>query len=116
MQVHTFPAFPTEYPPSALLGCVRVTDCLSNEEYVAHYPDGEDNDSAYLFLCARPRSLLLPIRVSGQHKIWTLDAAVHQAARASLRPAGATWDARPASGPRRFGSRAPPRSGSSPRA
>ena len=49
MQVHTFPAFPTEYPPSALLGCVRVTDCLSNEEYVAHYPDGEDNDSAYLF-------------------------------------------------------------------
>ena len=26
--------------------------------------------SAYLFMCGRPRSLRLPVRVSGQHKIW----------------------------------------------
>ena len=95
-QVHTFPAFPTEYPTSALLGCVTVTDCLEHDEYVSRHPDGEDNECAYLFMCKRPRTLALPMRISGSHKIWALDTAVAAAARASLRPASATWDARPA--------------------
>ena len=107
------PNFPAEYPPSALLGCVRLRDCLAHEEYAAAHPDGEENGcagllmlglglgstltltltlnlalvltlnltltsilnltlprSAYLFMCDRPRWLRLPVRVSGQHKIW----------------------------------------------
>ena len=95
-QVHTFPAFPTSYPPSALLGCVKVADCLSNEEYVAKDPDGEENGSAYVFVCERPRTLIVPIRITGQHKIWTLPPATAASARASLRPTSATWDAKPA--------------------
>ena len=82
------PNFPAEYPPSALLGCVRLRDCLAHDDYAAAHPDGEENESAYLFMCDRPRTLRLPVRISGQHKIWTLDTAVHQAARASLRPRG----------------------------
>ena len=90
-QVHTLPAFPTSYPPSALLGCVKVTECLSNDEYVARHPkDAEENGSAFIFVCERPRTLIVPIRISGQHKIWALPAATAASARASLRPASAT--------------------------
>ena len=94
-QVHTFPAFPTAYPPSALLGCVTVTDCLSSAEYSARDPDGEENGSAFVFLAALPRTLTVPMRISGSHKIWKLPADIATAARAALRPAGATWDAKP---------------------
>ena len=54
----------------------------------------EENGSAFLFLCEQPRTLTLPIRVSGQHKIWPLEPAIAAAARATLRPADASWDAR----------------------
>ena len=53
-QVHTFPAFPTSYPRSALLGCVTITDCLPQADYLARFPNGEENESAFLFLAARP--------------------------------------------------------------
>ena len=77
-----------------------MRDCLAHDAYAAAHPDGEENESAYLFMCDRPRTLRLPVRISGQHKIWTLDTAVHQAARASLRPRGWKPAAR-AAAPRR---------------
>ena len=88
MQVHTFPAFPTEYPPSALLGCITVVDCLSNAEYVASDPDGEENESNFIFVCTNPRTLPMPMRISGQHKIYALPADLAAAARAALRSGG----------------------------
>ena len=96
-QVHTFPAFPTAYPTSSLLGCVTLTDCLSAAEYAQCHPTAEPNDSAYLFLTADARTLTLPMRISGQHKIWPLDSALAAAACAALRPVSATWDAKPPS-------------------
>jgi alkylated DNA repair dioxygenase AlkB len=94
-QVHTFPAFPTSYPTSALLGCVTITDCLTNEEYVTRFPDAEENESAYVFIATRPRTLRVPQRISGQHKIWQLDAKLALAAVQALRPVSSTWDAKP---------------------
>ena len=94
-QVHTFPAFPTTYPTSALLGCVSVIDCLSHEDYIANDPDGEENGSAYVFICTKPRALSMPMRISGQHKIWPLPSDMAVAAKAALRPVGATWCAVP---------------------
>ena len=44
------PNFPAEYPPSALLGCVRLRDCLAHEEYAAAHPDGEENGCAGLLM------------------------------------------------------------------
>eukprot|EP00966_Prymnesium_polylepis_P171647 3968595-Prymnesium_polylepis.1 len=46
-QVLTFPAFPTSYPVSALLGCVTVVDCLAHDDYVKAHPEGEENESPF---------------------------------------------------------------------
>ncbi|CAF4914770.1 unnamed protein product [Pieris macdunnoughi] len=71
--------FPTFYPTACLLGCVNVDDCLPQEEFQKQYPDG-DSDSPYVFVCSNPVSLRLRFPVKGQHKIWTLDKSIHQAA------------------------------------
>jgi alkylated DNA repair dioxygenase AlkB len=96
-RVHTFPAFPTSYPTSALLGCVSIADCIHRDDYLHRFPSGEDNSSTYLFLTTRPRTIAVPMRVSGQHKIWQLPPEIAQAARKALRPASAVWDAKPPS-------------------
>ncbi|XP_046970213.1 activating signal cointegrator 1 [Vanessa cardui] len=71
--------FPSFYPTGCLLGCVNVDDCLAQEEYSKKYPDGE-SDSPYVFICSNPVSLRLRFPVKGQHKIYTLDKTIHQAA------------------------------------
>ncbi|CAG9563779.1 unnamed protein product [Danaus chrysippus] len=71
--------FPSFYPTGCLLGCVTVDDCLSQEEYAKKYPDGE-SDSPYVFICSNPISLRLRFPIKGQHKIYTLDKTIHQAA------------------------------------
>ncbi|KAM3956674.1 activating signal cointegrator 1 [Aphomia sociella] len=71
--------FPTFYPTGCLLGCVSVDDCLPQEEYQKIYPDGE-SDSPYVFICSNPVSLRLRFPVKGQHKIYSLDKAIHHAA------------------------------------
>merc|ERR1712228_755882 len=47
--------FPTEYPTTALLGCVDMVDCLSNDEYQKQFIETgqstENNGSAHCFLC-----------------------------------------------------------------
>ncbi|XP_072942428.1 activating signal cointegrator 1 [Epargyreus clarus] len=71
--------FPSFYPTGCLLGCVNVDDCLPQEEYEKIYPDGE-SDSPYVFICTNPTSLRIRFPVKGQHKIYTLDKTIHQAA------------------------------------
>lgn len=71
--------FPSFYPTGCLLGCVNVDDCLPQEEYQKKYPGGE-SDSPYVFICSNPISLRLRFPVKGQHKIYSLDKTIHQAA------------------------------------
>ena len=44
---------------------------VSNEEYRDMTPleEREENDSEFLFICRNPKRLILPIGVSGNHKI-----------------------------------------------
>ena len=65
-------SFPASYPSAALLGCVDVVDCVTNAQYTAATPDParrEENGSDFLFVCTKPRTLAIPIRISGDHKI-----------------------------------------------
>ena len=63
--------FPEHYPSSAVIGCVFVEDVLP------YFENDEENGSEYLFICKDARSLPIPIKVKGQHKIWKLDKQTH---------------------------------------
>ncbi|XP_057300333.1 activating signal cointegrator 1-like [Hydractinia symbiolongicarpus] len=79
--------FPKEYPCSALLGCVTVVDCASNEEYFKKHPNcNEESDSPYLFVCENPQQLKIKFSMKGKHKIYKLEPHIHAAARKSLMP------------------------------
>lgn len=60
--------FPKRYPTGCLLGCVNLTDCLSQEEYISRYPQGE-NESPFIFICEDPVLLANYFPIKGQHKI-----------------------------------------------
>lgn len=78
--------FPKEYPTSALLGCVNVVDCLSNEEYFKTHPeDPEENDSPYVMICDNPQQLTIKFQMKGKHKIYKLEPNIHKAAMKSLK-------------------------------
>lgn len=78
--------FPETYPTSCLLGCVTVTDVLSQEDYKKLYPENE-SDSPYVFICEN--AFLLPIYfpMKGKHKIYKMDKKLHQAASKYLEKA-----------------------------
>lgn len=77
--------FPTHYPTSCLLGYVFVTDCLDNEGYVRRFPAEEREESAdFKFICERPKALLFPLQMEGNHKIFKLDRRLWMAARKQL--------------------------------
>lgn len=65
--------WPEHFPSSMLLGCIDVTDCIDQDEYQARCQRGdlvnEANGSSYLFVANNPIQLLVPLRVSGQHKV-----------------------------------------------
>lgn len=60
--------FPEIYPTSCLLGCVTVTDVLSQKEYRELYPEGE-NDSPFVFICENSYMLPIQFPIKGKHKI-----------------------------------------------
>lgn len=60
--------FPSSYPPSCLLGCVTLVDCLPQEEYRKKFPDGE-SESPFVFICDEPKELSLKFPILGRHKI-----------------------------------------------
>ncbi|KAG7210769.1 hypothetical protein KM043_012263 [Ampulex compressa] len=78
--------FTESYPTGVLLGCVTVTDVLSQEEYRKIYPEGE-SDSPYVFICENPYTLPIKFPIQGKHKIYKLDPKIHQAALKSLEKA-----------------------------
>lgn len=75
--------FPEVYPTSCLLGCVTVTDVLSQKEYRELYPEGE-SDSPYVFICENPYMLSIQFSMKGKHKIYKMDKKIHQAASKCL--------------------------------
>ncbi|BFZ02095.1 hypothetical protein BsWGS_05134 [Bradybaena similaris] len=76
--------FPKDYPTGCLLGCVNVEDCLSQDDYREQYPEGE-SASPYVFICSNPQQLIVKFPIKGKHKIYKLDAHIHQAAKKGLR-------------------------------
>jgi len=78
---------PPTYPLSVLLGCVEVTDCLTQEQYRASLgSQAAQSDSPFVFICTKPQLLATPIPISGQHKIWSLEPAMWRRARQLLLP------------------------------
>lgn len=101
---HEDAAPPKSYPNSCLLGCVDVIDMISHEELLerraeynrlkeaglppvphVEYYIYEENESAYSFVCRRPKTLLMPLAMSGEHKIYQLEKSVHEAAKAQVK-------------------------------
>eukprot|EP01053_Blabericola_migrator_P000022 Blabericola_migrator_1__21@NODE_1006_length_5721_cov_24_862575_g414_i2_p1_GENE_NODE_1006_length_5721_cov_24_862575_g414_i2NODE_1006_length_5721_cov_24_862575_g414_i2_p1_ORF_typecomplete_len882_score144_81zfC2HC5/PF06221_13/3_4e14ASCH/PF04266_14/1_3e12_NODE_1006_length_5721_cov_24_862575_g414_i29243569 len=93
------PPFPATWPTSALLGCVDIIDCVPKLEVLERIESGkynrdgrciisrrEDNDSPYLFVCKAPRPLVVPIQMSGNHKLWHLPRYRLPGFQKSLRP------------------------------
>ncbi|XP_011174576.1 activating signal cointegrator 1 [Solenopsis invicta] len=78
--------FPETYPTSCLLGCVTVTDVLSQKEYRKLYPEGE-SDSPYVFICENWYMLPIQFPMKGKHKIYKMDKKIHQAASKCLEKA-----------------------------
>lgn len=75
--------FPKSYPSGCLLGCVEVVDVLPQDQYRVEYPNGESG-SPYVFVCRNPLELFVKFPMKGQHKLYKLDAGVHQTAKKSL--------------------------------
>ncbi|XP_041849448.1 activating signal cointegrator 1 [Melanotaenia boesemani] len=81
------PRFPKDYPTGCLLGCVNMTDCLSQEQFREQFPDTcEESASPFVFMCTNPQELLVKFPMKGKHKIWKLDSHYHQGAKKGLVP------------------------------
>lgn len=84
------PRFPKDYPTGCLLGCVNVTDCLSQEQFREQFPDTcEESASPFVFICTNPQELLVKFPMKGKHKIWKLESHYHQGAKKGLVPSAA---------------------------
>ncbi|XP_041034583.1 activating signal cointegrator 1 [Carcharodon carcharias] len=75
--------FPKDYPTGCLLGCVDVTDCVSQEQYREQFTDQECG-SPFVFICTNPQELLVKFPIKGRHKIWKLDSKIHQGMKKGL--------------------------------
>ncbi|XP_023282500.1 activating signal cointegrator 1 [Seriola lalandi dorsalis] len=84
------PRFPKDYPTGCLLGCVNMTDCLSQEQFREQFPDTcEESASPFVFICTNPQELLVKFPMKGKHKIWKLESHYHQGAKKGLVPSAA---------------------------
>ncbi|XP_068596209.1 activating signal cointegrator 1 [Brachionichthys hirsutus] len=84
------PRFPDAYPTSCLLGCVNVTDCLSQDQFREQFSDTcEESASPFVFICSNPQELLVKFPMKGKHKIWKLESQDHQGAKKGLFPSAA---------------------------
>ncbi|XP_041796020.1 activating signal cointegrator 1 [Chelmon rostratus] len=84
------PRFPKDYPTGCLLGCVNVTDCLSQEQFKQQFPDTcEESASPFVFICTNPQELVVKFPMKGKHKIWKLESHYHQGAKKGLVPSAA---------------------------
>ncbi|XP_069723300.1 activating signal cointegrator 1 isoform X2 [Phaenicophaeus curvirostris] len=77
--------FPSDYPSGCLLGCVDMTDCLSQEQFNEQYPDlSQESSSPFVFICTNPQEMVVKFPIKGKPKIWKLDAKIHQGAKKGL--------------------------------
>ncbi|XP_050164952.1 activating signal cointegrator 1 isoform X2 [Myiozetetes cayanensis] len=77
--------FPSNYPSGCLLGCVDLMDCLSQEQFQEQYPDlSQESGSPFVFICTDPQEMVVKFPIKGKHKIWKLDAKIHQGAKKGL--------------------------------
>jgi len=94
--------FPSTYPPSALLGCCELVNVLSNNGYDSEFQRHrrielakglaiEDSESRYVYQLESPHALILPPRVSGQHKLWKLDSELLNNVQQQLKPVSSKW-------------------------
>ncbi|XP_008335293.1 activating signal cointegrator 1 isoform X2 [Cynoglossus semilaevis] len=82
--------FPKDYPTGCLLGCVHMTDCLSQEQFKEQFPGTcEESSSPFVFICTNPQELLVKFPMKGKHKIWKLESQYHQGAKKGLVPSAA---------------------------
>jgi len=82
---------PQCYPTSALVGLVEVIEVLSAADFDAWRTlprgvrdEGRAHGSGFLFLVERHRRLPVPLKMSGQHKLWRLDQRMASQAFRSL--------------------------------
>ncbi|KFV09347.1 Activating signal cointegrator 1, partial [Pterocles gutturalis] len=62
--------FPRDYPSGCLLGCVDVTDCLSQEQFNEQYPDlSQESGSPFVFICTNPQEMVVKFPIKGKPKI-----------------------------------------------
>lgn len=98
------PPLPESYPTSCILGCVDVkavvVGCDERMEHVASSSASaqraasnsewvfldERNEPEFVILCQRPRRLVVPVRCSGQHKLWRLPSDLAANLPRALRP------------------------------
>nr|XP_058150317.1 activating signal cointegrator 1 isoform X1 [Dasypus novemcinctus] len=77
--------FPSDYPSGCLLGCVDLTDCLSQKQFKEQYPDiSQESDSPFVFICTNPQEMIVKFPIKGHPKIWKLDSKIHQGAKKGL--------------------------------
>ncbi|XP_072201530.1 activating signal cointegrator 1 isoform X3 [Excalfactoria chinensis] len=77
--------FPSDYPSGCLLGCVDITDCLSQEQFNEQYPDLiQESGSPFVFICTNPQEMVVKFPIKGKPKIWKLDSKIHQGAKKGL--------------------------------
>ena len=79
-----FVEFPESYPSGALLGCVDIVDCVTQDEYQKMDGDRSESGSEFVFICENPMELLIKVPVKGKHKIWKLDARTHKLVKNSI--------------------------------
>eukprot|EP01083_Nonionella_stella_P076310 207886_1 len=82
--------FPRGYPSGALLGCVDLDDCLDQESYQKRSESNEENESNHVFICSHPRVLLLPPKIKGDHKLWSIQG-IGKNQQPALRKANVSW-------------------------
>ena len=88
------PPFPSSYPRSAVLGCVDLVDVMEQERWQRWRRargQREDSQSAFVFICERPRVLQLPVSVSGQHKLWQLSRQMVEGLQKQLVDVSERW-------------------------
>ncbi|XP_006831604.1 PREDICTED: activating signal cointegrator 1 [Chrysochloris asiatica] len=77
--------FPSDYPSGCLLGCVNLTDCMSQKQFKEQYPDmSQESDSPFVFICSNPQEMIVKFPIKGNPKIWKLDSKIHQGAKKGL--------------------------------
>ncbi|XP_076984300.1 activating signal cointegrator 1 isoform X2 [Tamandua tetradactyla] len=77
--------FPSDYPSGCLLGCVDLTDCLSQKQFKEQYPDiSQESDAPFVFICMNPQEMIVKFPIKGNPKIWKLDSKIHQGAKKGL--------------------------------